>query len=72
MSILDFFKKYSNHEIIYFRQLYYISPGLGRSISTLILTNKCVMVVYQAKELVFQMKVPHLVSNQFFAELLQT
>ena len=59
-AILDFFKKYSNHEIIYFKQLYYISPGLGRSISTLILTNKCVMVVYQAKELVFQISLKHI------------
>ena len=53
-AILDFLKGYSEHEIIYFKPFTYISPGLEGSVSTLILTNKCVMVVYQAKELVFQ------------------
>ena len=53
-AILDYLKEYSDHEIVYFKQFNYISPGLAGSVSTLILTNKCVMVVYQAKELVFQ------------------
>ena len=53
-AILDFLKSYSTHEIIYFKQFAYISPGLENSVSTLILTDKCVMVVYQAKEIVFQ------------------
>ena len=53
-AILDFLKEYSDHEIVYYKPFTYISPGLEGSISTLILTNKCVMVVYQAKELVFQ------------------
>ena len=53
-AILDYLKEYSEHEIVYFKQFTYFSPGLEGSISTLILTNKCVMVVYQAKELVFQ------------------
>ena len=53
-AILDFLKEYSDHEIVYFKQFNYISPGLEGSVSTFILTNKCVMVVYQAKELVFQ------------------
>ena len=55
-AILDFLKVFSDHEIVYFKQFTYISPGLEGSISTLILTNKCVMVVYQAKELVFQIQ----------------
>ena len=53
-AILDFLKNYTDHEIIYFKQFTYLSPGFDGSISTLILTNKCVMVVYQAKEIVFQ------------------
>ena len=45
---------YDDHEIIYFKQFKYIYPGLQTSISTLILTDKCVMIVFQAKELVFK------------------
>ena len=53
-AILDYIGGYADHEIIYFKQFKYFSPGLQGSISTLILTNKCVMIVYQAKELVFK------------------
>ena len=53
-AILDYLGGYEDHEIIYFKQFKYINPGLQSSLSTLILTNKCVMVVYQAKELVFK------------------
>jgi vacuolar protein sorting-associated protein 13A/C len=55
-AILDFLKEYKEHEIVYFKQFTYISPGLEGSPSTLILTDKCVMVVYQAKEVVFQIQ----------------
>ena len=53
-AILDYLEGYDDHEIIYFKQFKYIYPGLQTSISTLILTDKCVMIVYQAKELVFK------------------
>ena len=53
-AILDYLGGYDEHEIIYFKQFKYISPGLQSSDSTLILTNKCVMIIYQAKELVFK------------------
>ena len=53
-AILDYLEDYEEHEIIYFKQFTYINPGLQGSFSTLILTDKCVMIVYQAKELVFE------------------
>ena len=56
-AILDYLGGYEDHEIIYFKQFKYINPGLQSSISTLILTDKCVMIVYQAKELVFKIRV---------------
>ena len=55
-AILDFLKDYSDHEIVYYKQFTYISPGLEGSVSSLILTNKCIMVVYEAKELVFEIQ----------------
>ena len=54
-TILEFLKEYSDHEIIHYKQFNYISPGLQNSLSHLILTNKCIMVVYQAKEVVFKL-----------------
>ena len=54
-AILDYLKGYEDHEIIYFKQFKYINPGLQSSFSTLILTDKCVMIVYQATELVFKL-----------------
>ena len=53
-AILDYLESFDEHEIIYFKQFKYIYPGLQNSISTLILTDKCVMIVYQATELVFK------------------
>ena len=67
-AILDFLKKYSDHEIVYFKQFRYISPGLDGPFSTLILTNKCVMVVYQAKELVFQTQLKQIVKVEVHQE----
>ena len=54
-AILDYLKGYEDHEIIYFKQFKYINPGLKGNFSTLILTDKCVIIVYQAKELVFKL-----------------
>ena len=54
-AILDYLEEYEDHEIIYFKQFKYIYPGLQNSISTLILTDKCVMIVYEAKEIVFKL-----------------
>jgi hypothetical protein len=53
-------KEYSDHEIIHYKQFNYISPGLQNSLSHLILTNKCIMVVYQAKEVVFKLDLNHI------------
>lgn len=53
-AILDYIGGYDDHEIIFFKQFKYIYPGLQSSASVLILTNKCVMIVYQANELVFK------------------
>ena len=55
-AILDYLTGYEDHEIIYFKQFKYIHPGLQGSLSTLILTDRCVMIVYQAKELVFEIQ----------------
>ena len=59
-TILEFLKEYSDHEIIHYKQFNYISPGLQNSLSHLILTNKCIMVVYQAKEVVFKLDLNHI------------
>ena len=59
-AILDFLKDYSSHEIIHYNTFNYISPGLQNSISTLILTNKCILVVYEAKEVVFKLDLSHI------------
>ena len=56
-AILDYLKDYEGEEIIYYKQFNYISPGLEKSLSYLILTNKCVLVVYEAKEVVFKLMV---------------
>ena len=53
-AILNYIGGFNDHEIIYFKQFKYIYPGLQGSISTLILTDKCVMIVYKAQELVFK------------------
>ena len=55
-AILDYLTGYDEHEIIYYKQFKYIHPGLQGSLSTLILTDKCVMIVYQANELVFEIQ----------------
>ena len=54
-AILEYLGGYGEQEIIYFKQFKYIHPGLQGSFSTLILTDKCVMIVYQAQELVFKL-----------------
>ena len=59
-AILDFLKEYSDQEIVHYRLFTYISPGLQNSASTLILTNKYIMVVYQAKEVVFKLELSHI------------
>ena len=59
-AILDFLKDYQGEEIIYFKQFKYIDPTLDNSLSYLILTNKCVLVVYHAKEVVFQVMVNYI------------
>ena len=53
-NILDYLGGYDENEIVYFLQFKYISSGLQSSDSTLILTNKCVIIIYQAKELIFK------------------
>ena len=53
-NILDYLGGYDENEIVYFMQFKYISSGLQSSDSTLILTNKCVIIIYQAKELIFK------------------
>ena len=45
---------YDEYEIIYFKQFKYISFGIQSSDSILILSNKCIMIIYQTKELVFK------------------
>jgi hypothetical protein len=59
-AILDFLKEFSDHEIVHYKQFNYLSPGLENSLSSLILTNKCIMVVYQAKEIVFNLELNHI------------
>ena len=59
-AILDFLKDYQEEEILYFKQFYYLEPMLENSWSYLILTNKCVLVVYEAKEEVFKVMVNYI------------
>ena len=56
-AILDYLKDYEGEEIIYFKQFQYLERGFGDSKSFLILTDKCILVVYQAKEVVFKLMV---------------
>ena len=53
-AVLVYLGGYDEHENIYFKKFKYINPGLQSSDSTLILTNKCVIIIYHAKELVFK------------------
>ena len=71
-TILDFLKEYSDHDIIYYRQFNYISPGLANSPSSLILTDKCIMVVYQAKEVVFKLELNNIKKMEVIKEPNQT
>ena len=71
-TILDFLKDYSNHEIIHFKQFKYISPGLENSVSSLILTDKCIIIVYQAKEVVFKLELNHIKNIEVHKEPNQT
>ena len=59
-AILDFLKEFSEHEIVHFKQFNYIMPGFDNSLSSLILTNKCILVVYQAKEIVFNLELSNI------------
>ena len=59
-AILDYLKDYQGQEIIYYRQFHYFKDGLEKSWSYLILTNKCILVVYEAKEVVFKLLVNHI------------
>ena len=59
-AILDSLKDYEGEEIIYFKQFNYLSPGFENSLSYLILTDKCVLVVYEAKDVVFKLLVNHI------------
>ena len=63
---------YSDHDIIYYRQFIYISPGLANSPSSLILTDKCIMVVYQAKEVVFKLELNNIKKMEVIKEPNQT
>ena len=56
-AILDFLKDYDEHDIVYYKQFTYLYYGYENSTSTLILTNKCIMVVYEARELVFEIQI---------------
>ena len=71
-AILDFLKEFSDHEIVHYKQFNYLSPGLENSLSSLILTNKCIMVVYQAKEIVFNLELNHIKSIEVHKEPNQT
>ena len=67
-AILNYLGGYDEQEIIYFKQFKYIYPGLQGSFSTIILTDKCVMVVYQAKELVFEIELEYIERVEVFKE----
>ena len=71
-AILDFLKEFSDHEIVHYKQFNYLSPGLENSLSSLILTNKCIMVVYQAKEIVFNLELNHIKNIEVHKEPNQT
>ena len=59
-AILDSLKDYEGEEIIYFKQFNYLLTGFENSLSYLILTDKCVLVVYEAKDVVFKLMVNHI------------
>jgi vacuolar protein sorting-associated protein 13A/C len=68
-AILDFLKEYEGQEIVFFRQFKYFAPGLNNnSDSYLILTSKCVIVVYEAKEVVFKLLVDEIKSVEVHRE----
>ena len=45
---------YDDHEVIYIKTFKYIDPCL-ESFSMLIFTDKCIMIVYQTKELILRL-----------------
>ena len=59
-AMLDYLKDYQGEEILYFKQFKYLEPIYENSKSYLILTNKCILVVYQAEEVVFQVMVNYI------------
>ena len=59
-AVLDSLKDYEGEEIIYFKQFNYLLTGFENSLSYLILTDKCVLVVYEAKDVVFKLMVNHI------------
>ena len=52
-AILNFLDDYEEQEIIYYSQFTNVTRGLEEKILILVLTNKCIMTVYKAKEIWF-------------------
>ena len=52
-AILNFLDDYEEYEIIYYSQFTNVTRGLEEENLILVLTNKCVMTVYKAKEIWF-------------------
>ena len=56
-EILNFIGGYDDHEIIFFNDIKYVFPGLSREGNMLVLTNKSVLIIYHAMEVVFEIMV---------------
>ena len=70
-AILNYLDDYDDEEIIHFRYFMYKSSGLDKNESLLILTNKNIIVVYEEKEVVFEINLKVICSVQVHDENLK-
>ena len=59
-AILNFLDDYEEQEIIYYSQFTNVTRGLEEKILILVLTNKCVMSIYKAKEIWFNVEIENI------------
>ena len=59
-AILDFLDDFEEQEIIYYSQFTNVTRGLEEKLLILVLTNKCVMTVYKAKEVWFNVEIENI------------
>ncbi len=63
---------FADNKLIFFADFYYIDPDLGKETSTLIITDRRIMIIYDAKEKVYDLDIRvirntevHIISKNF-------